>query len=226
MPTAHTIRILIADDTRLIRELLAAQLRLVEGFLVVGQACDGREAVDKALALRPDVIVMDLDMPHWNGIQAVERIKASFPHVSVVLLTAHSGLAPIGRFSGVSECIDKNCAPEELIQAIRRAGKGNGLKGVVDAVDVNYDVAIAVLSSRAALTDRERAVFEKAVNTDLTIEQIASILSLESTTTVTISSVKHALDRAITKLRIEPRTRATLVKHVLEFAAQSSRNME
>ena len=77
--------------------------------------------------------------------------------------------------------------------------------------------SLAVLSTRAGLTDRERAVFEKAMNTEFTVEQIARVLSNETKTEVTISSVKHALDRAITKLRIEPRTRAALVKHVLEF---------
>ncbi len=212
-----TTSILIADDTTLIRTLLMSVLSREPDFSVVGAAEDGRQAVEMALKLRPDVIVMDLDMPHLNGIQAVERILSQYPHVSVVLLTAHKGLAPLGKFSGVSECMDKNCTPEELVNAIRRARENRAAQPQRKGGGLNYMASLAVLSTRAGLTDRERAVFEKAMNTEYTIEQIARALTLETKSEVTISSVKHALDRAITKLRIEPRTRAALVKHVLEF---------
>ncbi len=211
------INILIADDTTLIRQLLAMQLGRVPDFNVVGEAEDGRVAVEMALRLRPDVIVMDLDMPYLNGIQAVERILGQYPHVSVVLLTAHRGLAPIGRFSGVSECLDKDCTPDELVDAIRRARSARAVKKPVQQEANSHHAAIALLATRAGLTERERAVFEKALDTDLTVDQIASALSAQTQAQVTLSSVKHALDRAITKLRIEPRTRAALVKHVLEF---------
>jgi DNA-binding NarL/FixJ family response regulator len=219
------INILIADDTTLIRQLLGVQLSQVPDFNVVGEAEDGRMAVELALKLRPDVIVMDLDMPHLNGIQAVERILGQYPHVSVVLLTAHKGLAPIGRFSGVSECLDKNCTPDELVGAIRRARDARVLKKPRQAEANSHHAAIALLATRAGLTDRERSVFEKALDTDLTIDQIASALSAQANAKVTLSSVKHALDRAITKLRIEPRTRAALVKHVLEFDPRAYRDL-
>jgi DNA-binding NarL/FixJ family response regulator len=214
------INILIADDTTLIRHLLSFQLGQINDFNVVGEAEDGRQAVEMALKLRPDVIVMDLDMPYLNGIQAVERIVGQYPHVSIVLLTAHRGLAPIGRFSGVSECLDKNCTPADLVQAIRRARNARLAKTPSQASGSSHHAAIALLATRSGLTDRERAVFEKALDTELTIEQIATVLSAQTKEKVTLSSVKHALDRAITKLRIEPRTRAALVKHVLEFNPQ------
>ena len=193
---------------------------------MVGEAEDGRQAVEMALRLRPDVIVMDLDMPHLNGIQAVERILGQYPHVSVVLLTAHRGLAPIGRFSGVNECLDKNCTPDDLVNAIRRARNSRMVKTPARSSANNHQAAIALLATRAGLTDRERAVFDKAMDTDLTIEQIATVLSAQTKVKVTLSSVKHALDRAITKLRIEPRTRAALVKHVLEFDPKGNRDLD
>ena len=220
------INILIADDTTLIRNLLAVQLGQVADFNVVGEAIDGRQAVEMALRLRPDVIVMDLDMPHLNGIQAVERIMGDYPHVSVVLLTAHRGLAPIGRFSGVNECLDKNCTPDDLINAIRRARNARMAKLPNRPVMNSHHAAISLLATRAGLTERERAVFDKALDTDLTIEQIATALSAQTKVKVTLSSVKHALDRAITKLRIEPRTRAALVKHVLEFDPKGYRDLD
>ena len=178
-----------------------------------------------ALRLRPDVIVMDLDMPHLNGIQAVERILGQYPNVSVVLLTAHRGLAPIGKYSGVSECLDKNCTPDDLINAIRRARSAGAQKKPGETDANSHQASIALLAARADLTDRERAVFEKALDTDLTIDQIATVLSTQTQVKVTLSSVKHALDRAITKLRIEPRTRAALVKHVLEFDTKIYRKL-
>ena len=219
------ISILIADDTTLMRHLLAMQLGQIADFNVVGQAEDGRMAVEMALRLRPDVMVMDLDMPHLNGIQAVERILAQYPNVSVVMLTAHRGLASIGRLSGVSECLDKNCTPDELVCAIRRARSARTIRKQQQPEANGYQAAIAVLATRAGLTDREKAVFEKALDTDLTIDQIATALSAETKVKVTLSSVKHALDRAITKLRIEPRTRAALVKHVLEFDPKGYRDL-
>jgi DNA-binding NarL/FixJ family response regulator len=219
------INILIADDTTLIRQLLAMQLSRVPDFNVVGEAEDGRVAVEMALRLRPDVIVMDLDMPYLNGIQAVERILGQYPHVSVVLLTAHRGLAPIGRFSGVSECLDKDCTPDELVEAIRRARSARSAKKPAQPEANSHHAAIALLATRAGLTERERAVFEKALDTDLTVDQIATALSAQTKAQVTLSSVKHALDRAITKLRIEPRTRAALVKHVLEFDPKVYRDL-
>lgn len=218
------IRILIADDATLIRHLLATELANEPEFEVAGQACDGREAVELALRLRPDVIVMDLDMPHLNGLQAVERIIAHYPHVSVVLLTSHEGLASIGRFSGISECMSKKCTPSELFSAIRRAYQSRRQKSGTPRSNQNYQAAISLLAARSGLTERERTVIEKALDTELTVEQIAGVLTTEQKTTVTISAVKHALDRAITKLRIEPRTRAALVKYILEFDPKAVRD--
>lgn len=217
--------ILIADDSTLIRSLLSSKLSCEADFEVIGEAQDGREAVEMALKLRPDVIVMDLDMPHLNGIQAVERIMAQYPHVSVVLLTAHEGLAPIGKFSGVTECLNKNCTPLELVDAIRRARIMRTLVPQSPNSGNKYLATISLLATRASLTDREKSVFEQAMNTDLTIEQIARVLTTETKNEVTISSVKHALERAITKLHIEPRTRAALVKHVLENVPKTWREL-
>src|SRR5947209_6169476 len=114
------IRVLVADDERLIRKLVAYMLARSAGLEVVGEASNGREAVDLALRERPDVIVMDLNMPELNGVQATERILAEHPHIRVVMLTDLVQLAPMGAFSGAAACLAKNCAPEELVAAIRR----------------------------------------------------------------------------------------------------------
>jgi DNA-binding NarL/FixJ family response regulator len=77
--------------------------------------------------------------------------------------------------------------------------------------------AVELLAIRAGLTDYEKAVLQKVVSTDMTVHQIASAFSREESKLVTDSSVKHALDRVMTKLKVEPRTRAAVVKRVLEL---------
>ncbi len=214
--------ILIADDTTLIRYLLAEQLNAVPDFHVVGTAEDGREAVDLALKLRPDVIVMDLDMPHLNGIFATERIRSRYSHIQVILLTAHNQLGAIGKFSGAFECLNKSCTPQELIAAIRRA-RTAARDAIAETKTSDrgtpYHTSLERVAQRASLTEREKRALEKIVTTEMTAEQIARALSLEMEQEVTVSSVKHAIERAAIKLRVEPRTRSALVKYVLEFDA-------
>jgi DNA-binding NarL/FixJ family response regulator len=217
------IRILVADDTTLIRRLLAGQLAREPGFEVVGEAEDGRAAVELARSSRPDIILMDLNMPYLNGVEATERILAQQPTVKVILLTAHEDLAALGRLSGAAESLDKSCTPQEIAAAIRQVYATARAAAQSNAADASpnetHAAAIQRLAARHALTERERAVVEKVVTTDLTIGQIAMALSAEAKTEVTSSSVKHTLERAMTKLRVEPRTRAALVKHVLDFGS-------
>lgn len=215
-----SIRILVADDQTLIRRLLVRRLSAEPDLDVVGEAENGRQAVDLAQKLRPDVIVMDLNMPLMNGAQATERIVAQQPFIKVVILTALDELASIGRFSGAFECLDKGCTPEELVATIRQAKES---RGAVTEPTTGRDRrnTIERLSIRGGLTERERSVMEKVISTELTIQQIARALSEGAEDEVTASAVKHALERAMTKLRIDPRTRAALVKFVLEFEQAS-----
>jgi DNA-binding NarL/FixJ family response regulator len=214
------IKDLVADDTTLIRRLLVSQLSRESDLDLVGEAEDGRQAVECADELRPNVIVMDLDMPLLNGIQATEKIIAQHPEIKVILLTGHEELASLGRFSGAQECLNKNCTPRELVTAIRRAhaarpsdendGAESGQKG-------GHGATVERLAVRAGLTDREKAVVDQMVSTDRTISQIARALTTDPKKPATESAIKHAMERAMIKLNIEPRTRAALVKHVLEF---------
>lgn len=218
-----SIRILLADDQTLIRRLLARRLAQETDLQIVGEAEDGRQAVEMALRLMPDVILMDLQMPHLNGIQATERILAQRSHIRIIMVTALDDLAELGKSAGAYACLDKSCTPEELVAIIRQAFRSTPAKTTEAAGD--YSAAIERLSSRANLTDREKVVVTKAVTTELTIQQMATSLSSDLEEKVTQSAVKHALERAMTKLRIEPRTRAALVKRVLEFD-QSTRSSE
>jgi two-component system, NarL family, response regulator LiaR len=213
-----SIRLLVAEDSTLVRQLLVHHLAREPHLEVVGGARNGREAVELALKLRPDVVVMDLDMPLLNGVQATERIMGQMPQVRVILLTAHEDLASVGRLSGAFACMNKSATPQEVVGEIRRAHESKRQR-VHQEVPVNdHGVAIEVISTRYGLTDLERTVLERVIGAELTIEQIAGELASRTRQKVTVSSVKHTLGRVMTKLRIEPRTRAALVKHVLELS--------
>ncbi len=198
------------------RRLLVTQLALEPDCEIVGEAVDGREAVQLALRDRPDVVLMDLNLPVLNGAQATERILAKHPHIKVIILTALEELASIGRVAGAFDSLDKGCTPQELVAAVRRAfaarpspaAQGNGH---------DHRVAIEHLSMRAGLTTREKTVLERVVTTELSMQEIAADLSVGSGQKVTHAAIKHTLQRVMTKLAVEPRTRAALVKRVLEF---------
>jgi DNA-binding NarL/FixJ family response regulator len=211
------IRILVAEDQRLMRRLLTTQLSLEPDCTIVGEAVDGREAVQLALKERPDVVLMDLHLPHLNGIQATERIVSQCPDVRVIMVTALEELASIGRVAGAAECLDKSCTPQELIAAVRRVHAARALASFDASNGSDHRPAIEHLSMRASLTPREKTVLERVVTTELTTQQIAAALSRETGEKVTNSAVKHTLQRVMNKLGIEPRTRAALVKRVLEY---------
>jgi two-component system, NarL family, response regulator LiaR len=209
------VRVLVAEDNRLMRRLLVYHLSHAAGFEVVGEAEDGRSAVELALHLRPDAVLMDLNMPGLNGIQATERILAQHPHIRVVLLTDLDALAGMGRFSGAAACLDKGCTPDEIIATLRRTLAAGPALGLPARADENR-LAVEHLAMRYGLTGREKAVFASYVSTDHSLKEIAQELSLQLGEPVTLPAVKHTLDRVMTKLRLEPRTRAALVKRVAQ----------
>jgi len=213
------IQILIADDETMLRRLLVRRLSGEADFRVVGEAENGKQAVEQALKHRPDIVIMDLNMPIMSGAQATERISAELPTTKVIILTSLGDLAPMARYVGASEYLDKGCTPEELVASIRRVYSDREAKDTGDSSNDHVN-AVELLALRVALTDYEKAVLQKVVSTDLTVHQIASALSREEAKPVTDSSVKHALDRVMTKLKVEPRTRAAVIKRVLESGRQ------
>ncbi len=206
-----TIKIVVADDSGLLRALLAHEIGREQDMEVVGQAADGQQAVELAEKLQPDVVLLDLDMPILTGIQATERILAQRPHTTIVLLTGHENLLQLGRQAGAVECLPKNCAPHELVEAIRRAfNTPRGTAEPAPAAD-----PLANITARWGLTERESMVIELMVNNEMTARQIAQVVSEKTGTSTSEAAVKHTLERSLIKLQIEPRTRVALVRFVL-----------
>jgi two-component system response regulator NreC len=120
------IRILLADDHTLMRRGLRALLERQNGFAVVAEAADGREAVEIAAALSPDVAVIDIGMPNLNGIEAARRITEKRPETAVVILSMHADESYVLRAlkSGARGYLLKDSPEEDLIHAIRAVHNG------------------------------------------------------------------------------------------------------
>ena len=121
------ITVLIADDQRLMREGLATLLALVSGIRIVGQANDGAEAITLARQLHPDVILMDVQMPHTDGVAATKTIRAELPQTQVIILTTFDDEEYVrnGLRAGACGYLLKDMPSEQLAEAIRAAARGD-----------------------------------------------------------------------------------------------------
>jgi len=120
------IRVLLADDHKLIRSGLRLVIEQQSDLAVVGEADDGRQAVDMVRSLRPDAVVMDIGMPNLNGIEACYQITQSNPNVAVVMLSMHNDESYVLRAlkAGARAYLLKDSAEADLVRAIRAAAEG------------------------------------------------------------------------------------------------------
>jgi len=123
-PLEERIRILVADDEHLFVEMVEAMLAADPQLDVVAHAYNGREAVDRALELDPDVTLMDIAMPHMDGIQAITEIRAQRPHACILVLTGGNNPADIAaaREAGAAGYLTKDRIAAELLPAIHELG--------------------------------------------------------------------------------------------------------
>ena len=121
------IRVLIADDQKIVREGLVSLIGLLPGITVVGAATDGDDAVRQALELEPDVVLMDLNMPRCNGVEATERLRSLRPDVLVVVLTTYSDDAWVfsALQAGALGFLTKDAGADEILRAITDVAAGH-----------------------------------------------------------------------------------------------------
>lgn len=124
------IRVLIVDDAQRVRQDLHTFLTLTGGIQVVGEACNGLEAIQLAKALCPQVILMDLEMPVMDGYEAARQIKASNPSCKVIVLSIHAGAAQRQQAlqAGVDAFLEKGAPVDVLLQTIRSANEDRAAK--------------------------------------------------------------------------------------------------
>jgi DNA-binding NarL/FixJ family response regulator len=127
MTSPKQITVLLAEDHAVVRQGLCALLNADGHFKMVGEAKTGREAVEKAQALQPDVILMDIAMPVLNGLEATRQILIANPAAKVIILSAHSDDEYIERMNAVGAVgfLEKQTSSDVLTKAIREVAKGN-----------------------------------------------------------------------------------------------------
>lgn len=120
------IKVLLADDHPVVRKGLQSCLARQEQLAVVGEAADGEEALQKALDLLPDVVLLDISMPRRNGLEVAETLRKQAPSIKVLILSVHSNKEYIFRIiqAGAHGYISKEAAPEELLRAIEAVYNG------------------------------------------------------------------------------------------------------
>jgi DNA-binding NarL/FixJ family response regulator len=204
---AEPIAVLIVDDHAVVREGLRAFLQLQDGIEVAGEAGDGEEALEQALALRPDVILMDLVMPKLDGVGAMRELRARAPESRVIVLTSFlddERLLPAIQ-AGAAGYLLKNAEPAELARAIRAAHVG---ETIIDPTVASRLVQAIADGQRSpedqTLTRREREVLA-LIARGRSNKRIAFELGISEKT------VKTHVGHVLAKLGVSDRTQAALV---------------
>jgi DNA-binding NarL/FixJ family response regulator len=118
------VRVLVCDDSGEFRRVLGMVLALGDGLEVVGEASDGREAIERAERCRPDVVLLDLAMPVLDGLEALPEIRRVAPQAAVIVLSAFEARAMAQRALelGAAGYLEKGATPEAIIEAVERRG--------------------------------------------------------------------------------------------------------
>lgn len=217
-----TIRVLLADDQELVRDGIAAVLRAEPDIVVVGEAANGAEAVDLAVSLRPDVVVMDIRMPVLDGIRATEQILASQGEttnsIRVLMLTTFDldDYVYEALSVGASGFLLKQSTAADFVRGVRTVAAGESMLAPTVTTRLISEFArrrrgrpnIAAVS---ALTPRELDVLD-ALATGLSNREIASDLVLAEET------VKTHVGRILTKLDLRDRTQAVVFYYENELS--------
>jgi len=184
---AMATKVLLVDDHEIMREGISALLRRYSEFEVVGQAADGRQALEMASRLQPDIVIMDVGMPNLNGVEATTQLLSINSHLKVMALSTHSDGAVVAKMvrAGARGYILKESAFEELIEGLNTLQDGrtflcNKISKVVFSEYVDL-----VTNSKAmngdGLSSREREVLQ-LVAEGHTTKEIAETLNLSTKT--------------------------------------------
>lgn len=204
MSVEAPIRIVIADDHDLFREGMRAMLSIAAGIVVVGEASDGDDALATTVATRPNVLLLDVEMPGVPVLSTITRLSAESPGTRIVIVTMHRDRVLAGHLlaAGASSFISKSATSAELVDAVRSAAGGIVARGGV----------LPATSARSVLSHREREVL-RLIGDGLSNQMIGQRLS------ISIGTVKRHNTHIFAKLGASSRTDAVRRARTLgEFA--------
>ena len=205
------IRVLLVDDHVLFRKGLASLIDPLEDMEVVGEAGDGREALERARELMPDLILMDIHMPGWDGLRATQLIKEEMPYVKIVMLTVSDDDKDLFEAikSGAQGYLLKNLETEELFELLRGVYRGEApISHLTAARILDEFTRLAQEGDRypsagESLTPREKEVLQ-LVAQGSTNKEIASQLF------ITENTAKNHLRNILEKLHVQNRIQAAV----------------
>ena len=197
---ASRIRILAVDDHSLVREGIGGLVGIQTDMILVGEACNGREAIQQFRTHHPDVTLMDLQMPEMNGLDALIAIRNEFPDAKVIVLTTYVGDMQIRRAlkAGAQAYLLKTTLRKELLETIRAVYAGKKTL----SPEASYEIAEHATDD--ALTPAELAVL-RLIAAGNANKQIADQLS------ITEETVKSRVKNILSKLGANDRTHAAMI---------------
>ena len=203
------IKILIADDHAIMRDGLAAIIAFQNDMEIIGQACDGSDAVVKAVRLKPDLVLMDMMMPATDGVEATKCICEQLPRTKVLILTSYGDSAnlKLAFAHGAVGAITKTMPKEQLVAAIRDVAAG---KRVI-APEITYTLSNSDTSSQ--LTERQLSILH-SLSRGLTNKEIAKQFGIST------AGIKFHLLTIFRKLDAANRSEAITIalhKHLLNI---------
>jgi DNA-binding NarL/FixJ family response regulator len=216
----RTVRVLVVDDQRLMRDGIASLLSIQEGIEVVGTAANGQEAVEQALALQPDVILMDVRMPVLDGVEATAQVRRELPACQVLMLTTFDDEEYIidALRAGANGYLLKDIPSRDLAQAVQAAHKG--------IYQLDPKVANKVVASLAGLSSQGSPALIATGNSpgpvqisDLSsrevevlrlIAQGATNREIAEQLVITEGTVKNHISNILSRLGLRDRTQAAI----------------
>lgn len=213
------VRVLLVDDQALFREALGTLLGASEGVEVVGEAGDGREALDRVAALAPDVVLMDLRMPVLDGVAATGRLRAEHPGVHVIALTTFDDDEDVfaALRAGAIGYLLKDVSSARLLEAVQAAARGESVLAPTVAAKVVARVARHLREETPAerplvvpLSEREREIVRLLADGRSNREMAARLFLAEGT-------VKNHVTNVLAKLGVRDRTQAALRARELDL---------